>query len=89
MTESDADWMAVVGNLRKARNIWHRLERILGRKGATPRVPGMFFKAVVQAVLLFESYIWVMNPLMRRDLGGGVSNQGIHMDHWKATKLAG
>ena len=32
----------------------------------------MFFKAVVQAVLLFGSEMWVMSSRMGRDLGGGV-----------------
>ena len=47
------DWTVVVGNLRKARNSWAWLSRILVREGVKPRVSGMFFKVVVQAVLLF------------------------------------
>ena len=42
------DWTAAVGNLRKARKSWSRLSRILGREGASPRVSGVFFEAVVQ-----------------------------------------
>ena len=52
LTAADEDWMAVVGNLQKARKSWTRLTRILGRQGASPRVLGVFFKAVVQTVLL-------------------------------------
>jgi len=37
---------------KKARSLWGSLSRILGVEGATPRVSGMFCKAVVQAVLL-------------------------------------
>ena len=43
--------------------------RILGWEGANPRASGMFFKAVVQAVLLFRSETWVMTPCMGRALG--------------------
>ena len=46
--DSDDDWPALVGNLKKARTEWDRLSRNLGREGSKPRVPGMFFKAVVQ-----------------------------------------
>ena len=55
LTASDDDWPEVVGNLKKARNSWSRLTRILGREGANPRVSGVFFKAVVQKVLIFWS----------------------------------
>ena len=53
LTASDGNWPAVVGNLRKARKSWDRLSRIPGREGYSPRVSGMFFKAVVQTVLIF------------------------------------
>ena len=53
MMAGDDDWPAVAGNLHKARRSWGRLQRILGREGATPRISGSFFKAVVQQVLLF------------------------------------
>ena len=53
MTEGDNDWLAVAGNLNKARRSWGQLQRILRREGATPRISGSFFKAVMQQVLLF------------------------------------
>ena len=52
MAVGDDDWPTVVGNLRNARKSWARMMRILGREGAEPRISGMFFKSVVQAVLL-------------------------------------
>ena len=51
-TVGDNDWVAVVGNLGKARKSWGRLSRILSREGADPKVSGIFYKAVEQAVLL-------------------------------------
>ena len=53
MTAGDDDWSAVAGNLKKARRSWGRLSRILTREGATARISGMFFKSVVQQILLF------------------------------------
>ena len=48
MAAGDDNWPAVAGNLQKARRSWGRLQRILRREGATPRISGSFFKAVVQ-----------------------------------------
>ena len=56
-------------NLKNSRKSWAQLTRILGREGANLRVSGMFFKAVVQAVLLFGSDTWVMTPCMEQALG--------------------
>ena len=62
------DWLAVVGNLGKARKSWGRLFRILRRKGADPKVSGSFYKAVAQAVLLFGAETWVLTPSMEEAL---------------------
>ena len=45
------------------------MTRILGREGADPRMSGLFFKAVIQAVLLFGSETWVLTPRMEGALG--------------------
>ena len=68
MTAGDDDWTAVAGNLAKARKSWGRMQGILRREGATPRIPGNFFKAVVQQVLLFGAETWVVTPKMERAL---------------------
>ena len=70
MTAGDDDWTAVAGTLAKARKSWGRLQGILRREGATPRISGSFFKAVVQQVLLFGAETWVVNPKMERALSG-------------------
>ena len=62
LTAVDNDWLIVVGNLSKAQKSWARLGRILGREGANPRVLGIVFKAVVQAVLLFRLETWELTP---------------------------
>ena len=70
MTAGDDDSPAVAGNLAKAWKSWGRLQRILRREGATPRISGSFFKAVVQHVLLFGAETWVVTPNMERALSG-------------------
>ena len=62
LTETDNDWAPVIENLQKARKIWDRLSRILGREGADTWVLGSFYLAIVQAVLLFSTENWVMTP---------------------------
>ena len=42
MTNTNDDWPAVAGNLRKARVTWGRLARILGREGADPKCHAIF-----------------------------------------------
>ena len=62
--KGDDNWPAVAGNLGKARKIWGRLQEILSREGATKRVSGNLFKAVVQQVLLFGLETWVVSLRM-------------------------
>ena len=62
--------MTQVGNLHNARKIWMRLSTIFRREGVNPRVSRKFFKAVVQAVLLFGLEMWVMTPRMGRAIVG-------------------
>ena len=68
MTAVDDDWLAVTGNLVKARKSWGRLSLIISQEGAGKRVSRNFFKAVVQAVLLFRAETWVLIPRIERDL---------------------
>ena len=65
----DKNWLDVAVNLRKAQNIWTRMTRILVREGADPRISGLFFKAAIQAVLLFGLEMWVLTPCMKQALG--------------------
>ena len=65
---TDDDWPAVVGNLGKARRIWGRLSRVLGREGADPKVSRAFYIAVTQEVLLSGSETWVLMARMEKAL---------------------
>ena len=69
MMAYDEYFTEAVGNLQKARKSWAHMLIILGREGANPRVPWMFFKALMQVVLIFGAETWVMTPHVVRALG--------------------
>ena len=77
----DEDWPEVAGNLQKARKIGVRMTRILIRERAHLKISGHFFKAVVQAVLIFGSEKWILNPRMERALSS--------VQHRVARRLTG
>ncbi|KAL9183034.1 hypothetical protein ACHAXT_004821 [Thalassiosira profunda] len=49
----DNDAQAVRAQLRKARKTWMRVGKVLRGENASPKVCGMFYRAVAQSVLLF------------------------------------
>ena len=72
LSNDDGDLRTVRKNLKKARWVWARLQNVLESEGADPRVCGMFYKAVVQSVLLWlrdlgshsshiENVVWFSN----------------------------
>ena len=64
------NWLEVVYNLGKSRQIWARLLRILEREGEVARTSGRFYLAVMQEILIFGLDMWVVTPHIVRDLGG-------------------
>ena len=64
LANDDDDWPAVRANIRKARARWGQVARILSREGANAGTMAYFYKAVVQAVLLYGSESWVMTQKM-------------------------
>ena len=60
----DNDWMEVADNLINDRKSWVRMMSILRWEGADPKVLRLFFKAVVQAVLILGAETWVLTPWM-------------------------
>ena len=60
LDQTDDDWPAVRQNIMRARSVWGRLGKILGREGADPKVSARFYRAVVQAILLYGSETWVI-----------------------------
>eukprot|EP00978_Attheya_sp_CCMP212_P031988 scaffold122904_cov62-Attheya_sp.AAC.4 len=72
LSNMDEDWPAVHANLCKAPKSWAMISCILARDGATPRVSGMSYKAVVQSILLFGSetwtHEWIYPPILEKAL---------------------
>jgi hypothetical protein len=66
----DIDNQAIRSNMKKARKCWARISRVLRADNASPRVCGMFYKATVQAVLLYGSESWNLTPSLLRRLEG-------------------
>jgi len=69
-SHTDSDWGALHTNLRRAHYKWYKLSKLLTREGANPRIFGMFYKAVVQTVLLFGCESWTMTDAMWTALKG-------------------
>jgi len=70
MAYDDNDAQAINSQLKKAQKSWTRISRVLRAENASPRVCGMFYKATVQAVLLFGSETWNITPTMMKRLDG-------------------
>jgi hypothetical protein len=68
LQNKDDDGPTVRRNLRRARNRWAQLRHLLTREGANPRVMASFYKAIVQAVLLYGSESWVLSERHWKDL---------------------
>ncbi len=58
----DADTQAMRSNLRKAQGCWVRILHVLRAEKAATRTCGMFYKATMQAVLLYGSETWNLSP---------------------------
>ncbi len=67
---NDANNQAMQSNLKKARGCWAQVSRVLRAENATPKTCGMFYKATVQAVLLYGSETWSLFPSSMKRLEG-------------------
>ena len=70
LAQDDDDIQAIRAQLRKARATWARVGQVLRSKNASPRVAAKFYKAVVQAVLLYGSETWVLSSTALARLEG-------------------
>ena len=68
LAHDDDDWPAIRTNIKKARMRWGQVARILSREEATSGTMAYFYKAIVQAVLLYGSESWVLTERMRKAL---------------------
>jgi hypothetical protein len=73
LSYDDNDTQAMRANLAKARGCWARVSQVLRAENASPKVCGVFYKATIQAVLLFGSETWNLA------LPGLACLEGIHL----------
>ena len=57
---NNSNWPEVYQNLRKARQRWEMIVRVLVNTVATVQAQGMMYKVVAQSVLLYLNEIWVV-----------------------------
>jgi hypothetical protein len=70
LAQDDDDIQAIRAQLRKARATWARVGQVLRAENVPPRVAAKFYKAVVQAVLLYGSETWVLSATALASLEG-------------------
>jgi hypothetical protein len=58
LAQDDDNVQAIRQQLRKARGVWARVGQVLRGENTTPRVAAKFYRAVVQAILLYGSETW-------------------------------
>jgi hypothetical protein len=70
LAQDDNDIQAIHAQLRKAWATWARVGQVLRSKNASPCVAAKFYKAVVQAMLLYGSKTWVLSSTALARLEG-------------------
>ena len=55
IARDDCDTPAIRRNLKRARQVWGRISKVITKEEVQPRVAGMFYQAIVAAVLLYGS----------------------------------
>ena len=68
--QTEDDWPSVQRNIMCASLVWGRPRKLIQWEGADPRVAEMFYRAVVQAIILYESETWVLLAAMERKVEG-------------------
>ena len=70
LSSSDCDVPAMRRNLKRARGVWRRISTVIAKDDVPAPVAGMFFRVVVEAVLLYGSETWSLPPTAMRCLEG-------------------
>jgi hypothetical protein len=90
MAQDDNNVQAMQHQLHKAQGTWARIGQVLRSENPTPRVAAKFYKAVVQAVLLYGSETWNLTKAVLARLEGFHVRAAYHMAqvHW-SKQVAG
>ena len=70
VANNDCDTPAIRRNLKRARTQRGRLQKVIAQKAVPVQVAGMFYQAVMAAVLLYVSNVWCLSCATRRQLEG-------------------
>ncbi len=70
MAQDDEDTQAVRAQLRKVRTTWAWVGKVLRSENTSPIIAAKFYLAVVQAILLYSSEMWVISPHAMAHLEG-------------------
>ena len=62
--KTDSDWLTVKRNINKSRAVWRRLGKPLRREGAESWVSALFYRAVIQELLVFGLEFWALSDAM-------------------------
>lgn len=68
MVENDDDWLSIMTNIKKEKSLWSQLSKLLKCPKISRKNSSLFFKTVVQKVLLYGSETWVMSGMMKNKL---------------------
>jgi hypothetical protein len=58
LAQDDDDTQAIWQQMQKAQRVWARVGQVLCGENVMPQVTAKFFKAVIQAILLYGSKMW-------------------------------
>ena len=64
----DNDTPVIRRNIKRARQVWGRISKVIAKDSMPASVSGMFYQAVVATVLLYGSETWVIPPHKLRAL---------------------
>ena len=68
--KTDDYWTVERQNIMRARSVWWRLVTLLRQEEKNPRVLGMFYREVAQAILLYDLETWVLLEKMEKKVEG-------------------
>ena len=70
LDQKNDDWTEVQRKINRLRRVWGSLGKMPQREGVDSKVVAMFYRAVVQAVLLFGPESWVLLEAVGRMVEG-------------------
>ena len=70
IARDDCDTPAIRRDLKRARQMRGRISKVITKEEVLPKVAGMFYQAVIAAILLYSSEMWCLTAAARRPLDG-------------------